>query len=68
MYSKFAPARLFSAAPADLHHRFPPFDRSLCEAAGEQTRATSSAGVLLLSLGVWAAVWATLASLSSWVR
>lgn len=68
MDRKFASARLYSAAPSDLLHRSPPFARSVYEAAGEQTGGTTSAGLLLLSLAIWAAPWAALASLSSWLR
>ena len=68
MDRKFASTRRYSAAPSAFQHRSPLSARSIYEAAGGQTRGTSSAGLLLLSLGVWAAVWAALASLSSWLR
>ena len=48
--------------------RLPPTARSVGEAATEQARGASPAGLLLLLLGVWAASWATLVSLSSWLR
>ena len=68
MERQFASARLYSAVPLDLQHRSLPSALSVYEAAGGQTMGTSSAGLLLLSLGVWVAVWAALASLSSWLR
>jgi hypothetical protein len=68
MNREFASARLYSFVPPDLQHRFPPSARSLYETVWRETEGTSSARLLLLSLGVWAAVWAALASLSAWLR
>ena len=62
------PARLYSAVPPQYQHRSPTHIRPVNEAVSGPTNGTSAAGLLLLSLGVWAAVWATLASLSSWLR
>jgi len=63
-----ASARLYSAVPPHNHHRSPTHIRPVDEAARGLASGTSAAGLLLLSLGVWAAVWAILASLSSWLR
>jgi hypothetical protein len=60
--------RLYSAAPPDNRHRSPSSAWSISEVVRGQTRTGSADGLLLLSLGVWAAVWATLASVSSWLR
>jgi hypothetical protein len=68
MDRSLASARLYSIAPPDLLYRSPPFARSVNKATCEQTGGPSSPGLLLLSLGIWAAVWTALASLSSWLR
>ena len=68
MDRKCASARIYSAVPPHNRHRSPNHIWSADEAAGGPTRETSAAGLLLLSLEIWAAVWATLASLSSWLR
>jgi hypothetical protein len=68
MDRKFASACLYSAAPPGLQHRPLLLARSVYEAAGGRIRGTSSGGLLLLSLGVWAVVWAALASLAAWLR
>src|SRR5438128_997722 len=59
--------RLCSAERHELLRRRLPA-RSVGGAATGQARGASPAGLLLLLLGVWAASWATLASLTSWVR
>jgi len=61
-------ARLYFATPSDLRHRTLPSARPVHRAADRQIKRTSAGGLLLLSLGVWAAVWAGLASVSSWLR
>lgn len=58
--------RACSAELRDLPRRVPA--RSVGGAVGRQAKATSSAGLLLLLLGVWAARGVTLVSLSSWLR
>ena len=65
MDREFTSKRLYSAASSDLQQSLPTAP-SVHEAARGRTGGTSSAGLLLLSLGIWAAVWAALASLSSW--
>ena len=62
-----ASTRLYSVAPPDNrpgpHH---PFGRHVRPSADRSE--PSPAKLLLLSLGAWAAVWATLASVSLWLR
>jgi hypothetical protein len=60
--------RLSSTELRDLQRRLPPPARSAGEAATGQFRGASPSGLLLLLLGFWAASWATLVSLSSWLR
>jgi hypothetical protein len=67
MDRNIASERLCSAELRDLQRRLPARS-SLGRAAAEQARRASPAGLLLLLLGVWAASWATLVSLSSWLR
>jgi len=68
MDSKSASARLYSAENPDLRHRLPGFVQSAHEADVGRPGTASAAPLLLLSLGVWAAVWAILESLSSWLK
>jgi hypothetical protein len=63
-----ASTRLYSVASPDNRPRSPSSAWSTHEAVRRQTTAGSAAGLLLPSLGVWAAVWATLASVYSWLR
>lgn len=63
----FASERLYSSDPRDLQRRLATSLRSRCKAVPGQT-GKASLIVLLLCLGAWAAIWATLASLSSWLR
>jgi hypothetical protein len=64
MDQNFLSERPNSAEQRDLQHRSPPSARL---AYGTARRA-SATGLLLMSLGVWAAMWAALATLSSWLR
>ena len=68
MDSKSASARLYSAEHPDLQHRLPGSVQSAYEAAIGAPGRASAARLLLLSLGVWAAIWAILRSLSSWLK
>lgn len=69
MDSKSAPPRLYSAEHSDpQHHRLPGSVQSAYEAATGLAGRASAVRLLLLSLGVWAAIWATLKSLSSWLK
>jgi len=68
MHSKSAPARLYSAEHSDPQHRLPGSVQSAYEAATGPAGRASAVRLLLLSLGVWAAIWATFKSLSSWLK
>jgi hypothetical protein len=68
MDREFAFSRLYFATPSDLQHRLPPSARPTHWAADGHIKGTSAGGLLVLSLGVWAAIWAALASVSSWLR
>jgi len=57
---------LYPAEQPDLQRKSPAW--SVGAAARGQASGASPAGLLLLLLGVWAASWATLVSLSSWLR
>ena len=64
----FASARQYSAAPADNRHRSPSSASAIVGIVGRHTKAASAAELILLSLSVWAAIYATLASVSPWLR
>jgi len=68
MDSKSASARLYPAEHPDLRHRLPGFVQSAYEADVGRPGRASVGRLLLLSLGVWAAIWAILQSLSSWLK
>ena len=68
MDSKSAPPRRYSAERSDPQHRLPGSVQSAYEAATGLPGRASAVRLLLLSLGVWAAIWATLKSLSSWLK
>jgi hypothetical protein len=63
-----ASTRLYSAVPPHNQHRSLTHVRPAQQALRGPASSTSAAGLLLLFLGMWAAVWATFASLSSWLR
>ena len=48
-----------------IHERPPPFDRSPQDATFQLTRRAALIVVLVLSLGLWAVIWAAVASLAS---
>jgi hypothetical protein len=68
MDSEFASPRLRSAEHRNPQHRSPQSSRPVYEAATARAKGASPVRLLLLSLGVWAAIWATLKSLSSWLK
>jgi hypothetical protein len=59
---------LYAAELRNLRRKLPLPARSVSRAATGQSRGPSPAGPLLLLLGSWAASWATLVALSSWLR
>lgn len=68
MDRNFLSGLLYFGEHLGLQRRLPPSARSVYEAAPGRIRRASATRLLLLSLGVWAASWATLASLSSWLK
>jgi hypothetical protein len=68
MDSKAASGRPYSAEHPDPQDRLPGSVQPAYEAAIGAPGRESAARLLLLSLGVWAAIWAILRSLSSWLK
>jgi len=64
---KLVSARLYTAEHQEFQRPALAAARLAFEASPRERRA-SAVGLLLVSFGVWAAVWAGLASLSSWLR